>query len=223
MAPLSVPKTRQPARHRVREELQRMILSGQRRPGAKLRQQELASEFGVAPLVVREALLELRSRGLVETIDNRGAFVARLDGEMLLASYDVREAIEGMAARLCCPRVTRRDVRELRGLAEAIFAAAAAGRQEEAGRLDRELHDRLVHLAGNPLITRLVDQYRWMIKSVSAYSDPKRTRRQHLDILRAIEDGRADDAERHMRAHVRLGRDVIERELAKPDAAIRWL
>jgi DNA-binding GntR family transcriptional regulator len=221
--PRPAPTTRTPARHRVREAIQRSILSGRRRPGAKLRQQRLATEFGVAPLVVREALLELSSRGLVETVDNRGAFVARLDRETLLASYDVREAIEGMAARLCCRRVTRQDVQALRELADRVCAAAEAGRPQEAGRLDRELHDRLIQLAGNPLITRLVDQYRWMIKSVSAWAEPRKTRREHLEILRAIEDGRADAAEQRMRVHIRLGRSVIERELAKPESTLRWL
>src|SRR3954468_10733826 len=82
-------------RHHIRENLQQMILSGERRPGSKLRQQELAELFGVAQGVVREALLELQAYGLVETIDNRGIFVSRLDKEKLLEAFDVRAVHEG--------------------------------------------------------------------------------------------------------------------------------
>src|SRR5687767_8832346 len=181
--PTAAPLSRRPARHRVREELQRRILGGERGPGSKLSQQQLAREFNVAPLVVREALLELRSLGLVETIDRRGAFVAGLTRETLLASYDVREALEGMAARLCCDRVTRLDVRGLTELAARVFEAAQAGRHEEAGQLDRQLHDRVIHLSGNPLMLRLADQYRWVIKIVTLYRDPATTLQEHNGFL----------------------------------------
>src|SRR3954468_5844451 len=88
-------------RHHVREKLQGMILSGERRPGSKLRQQELAEHFQVAQGVVREALLELQAYGLVETIDRRGMFVTQLDEGKLLEAFEVREMHEGLAARLC--------------------------------------------------------------------------------------------------------------------------
>src|SRR3954453_9620210 len=76
-------------RHRVRDSIQQMILSGERHPGSKLRQQELAERFGVAQGVVREALLELQGFGLVETIDNRGIYVSQLDKSRLLEAFYV--------------------------------------------------------------------------------------------------------------------------------------
>ena len=97
-------------RHRVRDSIQQMILSGERHPGSKLRQQELAEHFGVAQGVVREALLELQGFGLVETIDNRGIYVSQLDRARLLEAFHVREMHEGLAARLCCERVAARAV-----------------------------------------------------------------------------------------------------------------
>src|SRR4029079_516466 len=108
-------------------DLQRMILSGERQPGSKLRQQELAEQFSVAQGVVREALLELRAYGLVESIDRRGVFVSKLDKEKLLESFEVREVHEALAVRRCCERVTRVQVRELMDLAEEIYAKGHDG------------------------------------------------------------------------------------------------
>src|SRR2546430_6525705 len=94
-------------RHQIRESVQQMIISGQRQPGSKLRQQELAAHFGVAQGVVREALLELAAYGLVEIIDNRGAYVSKIDKSRLLESVDVPAVHERLAARLLSARAPR--------------------------------------------------------------------------------------------------------------------
>src|SRR3954451_6075161 len=103
----------QTARHRVREDVRRLILSGELRPGERLTQQQLAKRFGVAQSVVRESLLELQFSGLVETVDNLGIFVSDLDATSLLQAYQVREVLEGLAARQCCERASRADIKEL--------------------------------------------------------------------------------------------------------------
>src|SRR3954468_20847993 len=92
----------QTARSRVREDVRRLILSGELRPGTRLTQQQLAKRFGVAQSVIRESLLELQFSGLVESVDNLGIFVSDLDTDMLLQAYEVREMLEGVAARRCC-------------------------------------------------------------------------------------------------------------------------
>ena len=72
---------RSPSRHGVRDQLQKMILAGKLQPGSKLHQQELATRFHSAPGVIREALLELTAKGLVDVHDNLGFFVAELRNE----------------------------------------------------------------------------------------------------------------------------------------------
>src|SRR5690348_11400313 len=93
------------ARHHVREEIQRRILSGETRAGERLSQQSLARELGVAQGTVRESLFELQWLGLVESVDHLGVFVGDLDVARILQAYQVREFLEGLAARLCCSSV----------------------------------------------------------------------------------------------------------------------
>src|SRR5262245_45450729 len=95
---------RMPARHRIRDVLEGQILTGRRVPGSKILQHSVARELGVAMPALREALVELEALGLVEIVDNRGAFVTRFTRQKLLDTFDIREAVEAMTARRCCER-----------------------------------------------------------------------------------------------------------------------
>src|SRR5580658_12302 len=133
------------ARHEVREEIQRRILSGRSKPGERLSQQSLARELGVAQGTVRESLLELQWLGLVETVDHMGVFVDKIDAARISQSYQVREVLEGLAARLACEHASRADITELRKMADEIYRLAQ-NKKNETGKLDREFHIHITEL-----------------------------------------------------------------------------
>src|SRR5215207_8319766 len=112
------------ARGRVREDVRKLILSGELKPGTRLTQQHLAKKFGVAQSVVRESLLELQSSGLVRSVDNLGIFVSDLDTSSLIHAYHVREMLEGLAARLSCDRASRADVKAMYEMVDRIHELA---------------------------------------------------------------------------------------------------
>jgi DNA-binding GntR family transcriptional regulator len=124
-------------RHHVREEIQRRILSGESQPGERLTQQSLAKELGVAQGTVRESLLELQWLGLVESIDRLGVFVGKIDAARLCEAYQVREFLEGLAARLACEHASRADVAGLRKMADHIWNLSKEKKEEEMGAADR--------------------------------------------------------------------------------------
>src|SRR6202795_164467 len=74
-------------------------------PGSKLREHDLADEFGVPRTRIREVFGALESRGLIERIPNRGAVVMRLEPAHVFQLYDVREVLEGLCARLATENV----------------------------------------------------------------------------------------------------------------------
>jgi DNA-binding GntR family transcriptional regulator len=211
------------SRHHVREDLQRMILSGERVPGSKLRQQELAEYFQVAQGVVREALLELQASGLVETVDRRGMFVTQLDKSRILEAFEVREMHEALAVRLCCERVNRAQVRKLIELAEEIYRLGCSEELDEMGSLDRAMHSQLIQLSGNGMLARLADNYRVLGKFVRASRDPAVIRDEHLAILGAIEEGRPDDAERVVRQHIAAARLVVQQNMGSNNFEPQWV
>jgi DNA-binding GntR family transcriptional regulator len=71
------------------------------------------------------------------------------------------------------------------------------------------MHARITELSGNRMLARLADNYVVLGKVVRARRDPKIVHQEHLEILRAIESGNEDDAERLMRAHIRAAREAV--------------
>lgn len=89
--------------------LRQRISSHQIPPGSQLREEELAAEFKVSRAQVREALASLALRGLIERVPNRGAVVCKLDYQRVADIFAVREALEGMCARLAAERTGPQD------------------------------------------------------------------------------------------------------------------
>ena len=212
-----------PARHRVRDGIQRLILSGEYQPGQRLVQQELATRFGVAQSVVRESLLELQFCGLVEAVDNLGMFVSGLDAETLLSAYEIREMFEGLAARLCCERASRSDLRDLAELAEENLRHGSHRDLEAMSSLDRQFHSRIVQISRNPLLARLTEGYRVLGMFVRANRDIRQVHDEHLEIVKTIEANRPEAAERLAREHVRAARHAIQRQAQEETFVPHWV
>lgn len=211
------------ARSRVREDVRRLILSGEFKPGTRLTQQQLAKRFGVAQSVIRESLLELQFSGLVESVDNLGIFVSELDTDMLLQAYEVREMLEGVAARRCCETASRNDVKQLTDQAERIYQLGMEGKVVERGALDRDFHHRIIHISQNVILARLTEAYHVLGMIVQTSRSHPEIHDEHLAIVKAIEDNRPDDAERLARQHVALVRQSIQQQIAEGKFLPRWV
>jgi DNA-binding GntR family transcriptional regulator len=210
------------ARHEVRDEIQRRILSGESKPGERLSQQSLARELGVAQGTVRESLLELHWLGLVKSIDHMGVFVDKLDVDTVCEAYQVREVLEGMAARLACKNAARADIDELRGRADTIFRMAQ-DKDNETASLDRSFHLHITELSRNSTLLRLSQAYRVLGMTVRAYRDPAIIYAEHLHIIEAIAHDFADEAERQARSHVVGARESIETLAKKGEFEPEWV
>jgi DNA-binding GntR family transcriptional regulator len=202
------------ARHRVRDAVQRLILSGSYQPGQRLVQQELAARFGVAQSVVRESLLELQFCGLVDAIDNLGMFVSGLSAQTLLDAYAIREMLEGLAARLCCEHASRAQLRELTEIAEQIRELGAEGDLETMSALDRQYHDRMIAASGNQLLARLTESYQVLGMFIRASRDMDSVYHEHSELVRLIETNQPDEAERLARRHVQAALASIRQQIA---------
>ena len=211
------------ARHQVREEIQRRILSGETQPGERLSQQSLARELGVAQGTVRESLFELQWLGLVESIDRLGVFVGKLDVERICQAYQVRAVLEGLAARLSCNNAGRADIATLRSMAEDVYKLAKKEKEEERGRLDREFHFYITKLSRNAILIRLAESYRVLGMTVRASREQQRIYEEHLGIVGAIEHNRAEDAERLARSHVTEAARRIEAEARQGNYIPKWV
>lgn len=211
------------ARHHVREEIQRRILSGESKPGERLSQQSLAKELGVAQGAVRESLLELQWLGLVESVDHLGVFVGDLDASRISEAYQIREVLEGLAARLACKHASRADIAELRMMADNILKLAHENEAEQMGCLDRNLHFHIIELSRNGILVRLAETYRVLGMTVRASRDPQLIHKEHMQIVEAIERNDTDEAERIARYHVAGAREMIEALAQRGKFIPKWV
>jgi len=95
-----IPKSAAPLRRQVLDELRQSIILGRLNPGKRLVERELIAMMGVSRTVIREALRQLESEGLVAIIPNKGPVVRTLTLEEARELYAIRAVLEGLAARL---------------------------------------------------------------------------------------------------------------------------
>jgi DNA-binding GntR family transcriptional regulator len=210
------------ARHEVRDEIQRRILTGESKPGQRLSQQSLARELGVAQGTVRESLLELHWLGLVESVDHLGVFVDTLDGSKICEAYLVREVMEGLAARLACGHASRADLAELRGMADQIYKLSTDQSGDNAA-LDRQFHLHITEVSRNSTLNRLSQTTRVLGMTVRAFREPSLIHAEHLAIVDAIEQNQGHEAERLARLHVQSAREMIESQVRQGTFVPKWV
>ncbi|GIW01602.1 MAG: hypothetical protein KatS3mg058_3005 [Roseiflexus sp.] len=169
----------------VMARLRDMILSGELAPGSRLDQNELARRFGVSLVPLREALARLQSRGLVRIVPHRGVFVESLSVEELLDIYQVREALEELAARLAAPRLTVADLATLDRLKIEMEQTATIDDFDAFLDLHREFHFTIYRAAGRRHLVQLIAQL-WDLSAryrrFQLYAFPERARASLFEI-----------------------------------------
>lgn len=202
------------------------VASGHWSPGTRLVNRKLGEELGVSMVPVREALNRLASEGLVEHVPGAGAYVPKLDRKQIVQLYALREQLECFAAREAAERIRPDQLAQLdklcedwRELLERIRQSKSRSATPTALRRwlgnDLKFHQVLIEAADNPWLTKTVMNLRLL--SVVARNKPgtlslasaERTHQDHEDLLEALREERAEEAETLMRRHVSAGREFI--------------
>lgn len=207
----SATQSRVPLRDQVREALQERIAQGKLRPGDRVFEQDVADEFGISRVPVREAIRMLQSDGLVEVRDRRrGVFVRTLDRRELEELFDVREALEALAARLAAERRAPEAVTRMDEYARTARGCLEAGDTEAMSQANARFHDELVSLSGNSLLASMLEplhgRLAWMFR---LNLEPERVCGEHEALLAAITDGDAERATEVARVHVDSSRRMV--------------
>lgn len=206
---------------RVFEQMRRAIVEGEIPAGSKISEPAMAERFRISRGPLREAMRRLESTNLVERRPNVGARVITLSNAQLIEIYQIREALEGMAARLAAQRMTDDAIAELRVLLEPHHRDLADEQwqtsfQQEG---DLELHDRIVDGAGNRrLIGMLCDDLYHLARMYRCQFGIKSGRardalKEHAMVVDAIAERDGELAEWLMRRHIRASRRHVERQL----------
>jgi DNA-binding GntR family transcriptional regulator len=197
----------------VLAELRRRIVSHDLPPGASLKEQELATEFGVSRARIRDTFSILEERGLIERRPNRGAIVARLEPDKVDELFEVREVLEAQTVRLATERAPKGTWDELLTLfgpsMEKILAEGDFDAYEDAVHRFRQ---RCIEEADNQVLSDLLDSLydRTAVLIRRLVLVPGRAQEgmsQQREILVAMRKGDAEEAERLKRANMRSARE----------------
>jgi DNA-binding GntR family transcriptional regulator len=109
----AIPKSAAPLRRQVLDELRQSIIAGRLNPGERLIERELIAMMGVSRTVIREALRQLESEGLVAIVPNKGPIVRTLTVEEARDIYAIRAVLEGLAARLFTEQADQAQISRL--------------------------------------------------------------------------------------------------------------
>ena len=133
---LEIAKLAAPLRQQAEQAIRQALIDGRFLPGQRITERELTTGLGVSRTLVREALRQLESEGLISVIPNRGTVVRELSSDEIQDLYAIRAVLEGLAARTFTEKAGEQPLQLLGKAAEDTIKAYQAG--DSAAALDRK-------------------------------------------------------------------------------------
>ena len=202
---------------RVFHQLQDAIVRGEIAPGTKITEPGLSKTYGISRGPLREAMRRLEAHRLIERVPHVGARVVQLSMKELLELFDLREALESMAARLAAEHMTAKEIAGLREVlsvheSQDDLRRGEAYYQREG---DLDFHYRIVLGSHNKMLMNLLcDDLYYLVRLYrtqfsASGTRPQRAFVEHHRIVDAIEAGDTELAELLMRRHVSASRENV--------------
>lgn len=186
------------------EKIKNMIITNEIKPGELLFENSLAKELGISRTPIREAIFTLEAEGFLNTIPNKGYEVVKLGMRDIVEFMQVREGLEGIAARIAAQRGNKKHFCEILNELKNIEIETQRAYGLKVG---RQLHTLILQEAGNrkliDIVNRLMDQIdRIQVMSQGEEQQVETSHKEHIALAQAIVDGDEIKAEKIMRNHI---------------------
>jgi len=201
-------KDERPIREIVLDNLRKAIFNNKLKPGDRLVETTIAEAMGISRTPVREALRQLELEGLATNVPRKGTVVNGISMEDALEMYDIREVLEGLAARLTCNNISRKNINTLKEIISNMEKCIGIHRREELFEMNNQWNDMLMVQSQNKILTQdmkeLHDHLR-RFRLLTLYDEElqKEAVEEYKTIIKAIEVGDDKKAEEYAREHVR--------------------
>jgi DNA-binding GntR family transcriptional regulator len=197
------------------------IITGRLAPGDRLMYDQLTKELGISQSPLKEAFLRLEREGLVVINPRRGTFVKQLSLAEVEELYQIREALEGLSARLASQNASEEDIRTLRRHCTELEEGLRDNDPDKCLEADFAFHDLVVRAACNERLASLIHAH--VLTNLFAITGRRsyyvhigtEALTGHRKVIDAIEAGDEDAAERTMRLQIRSGAESIRAALAE--------
>lgn len=195
---------------KIYEELRERIIEGVIPAGERIRERELAEEFNVSRIPIREAMPRLESEGFIRTVPRRGAVVTEMTLGDVEELFAVRSSLEVLAARLAAQSCAGgASTEELFARLAAAERAIDDGDDRQIAAANSALHEEILSLSGNSLLIGLMGPINGRVRRLfrlEAERDQLVLCAEHQQMCRAIADGNIEYAGSLAYAHVEHSR-----------------
>lgn len=186
-----------PLRDIVFEALREAVIAGQLRPGERLMEVQLAEELGVSRTPVREAIRKLELEGFVIMVPRKGAYVSDMSIKDVTDVFEIRRALEGLAAELAAERMTDEELEELERIL--VGTAETTARLDVLSTVDMDtgFHQVIYEASRNEKLSSMLYHLREQIQRfrTQSLSRPGRLKRALVDHRGIVDALRQRDTE----------------------------
>lgn len=181
-----------PLRELVLEALREAIFNGVLQPRERLMEIQLAEELGVSRTPVREALRKLEQEGFIVMVPRKGAYVADLSLKDIEDVFEIRIALEGLAASLSAERITDEELEVMQRLLAEKAEAIKSLNMEKLVEVDTQFHETIYNSSRNERLSNIISNLREQIQRyrTTSLAYPGRMQRsleEHRSIVEAIQ------------------------------------
>ncbi len=203
-----------PLREIVFETIREAIIVGDLEPGERLMEVQMAEELGVSRTPVREAIRKLELEALVIMVPRKGAYVADISMRDLADVFEIRGALEGLAAGLAAERATEEEIEELERMLVKISDTIEKNDVRETIELDTQFHELLYSASRNERLRGILSQLREQIHRfrLQSLGRPGRMRvalEEHRSIVEAVAERDPDIAQERASAHIESAENAL--------------
>ncbi len=196
-----------PLRDVVFNTLRQAILKGEIEPGEHLMETKLAEKLGVSRTPIREAIRKLELEGLVTMIPRKGAEVAQITEKNLRDVLEVRRALEVLAVRIACDKITAEQLEELEAAAKVFEATLSSKDVTAIAEADVEFHDVIFKATDNQRLLQIISNlreqmYRFRVEYLKKEDFHARLVEEHNEIINAVKHHDKAAAEQYVKAHI---------------------
>ena len=199
--------------------LKDMIMERQLLPGQKIPQEKLARDLGISRTPLIGALKFLEQDKLVESVPRRGFFVRLFSKEEMVYIFELREVLEGLAARRAAAKITDSQILELDGFFKHYAGQTNISDYKEYAREDRRFHGFVINVDAKEflksilLTTNIISFSYQVLHTEGLVRPPNETIHEHLAVIEAIKERDSEAAEELMRQHFKKSLAYLRREI----------
>ncbi len=206
--------------------IKEMITNRKLLPGDKIPQENLAQELGISRTPLVSALKYMEKEKLVEAKPRKGFFVRLFTVQEMVSIFELREVLEGLAARRAAICITDNQINKLNRFFKQFSLPINHAQYKSYAREDRQFHSYVTEIGSKEFLKNILQSYNiisfsyQVISSEGLVRPPDETIHEHRAMIDAICSRSSDDAEMLMRQHFKRTIGFLKNEIGKRSVAV---